>query len=61
MFLTLFSLPSLNNSDDAVVIKDDLGNVVDSIYYNLSWYADAAKQDGGWSLERKHNDCLPLF
>jgi len=50
------SLPSLNNSDDAVVIKDDLGTVIDSIYYNTSWYADTDKDDGGWSLERKHLD-----
>ena len=53
---TELSLPSLNNSDDAVVLKDDMGNTIDSIYYELSWYGDGAKEDGGWSLERKHND-----
>ncbi|MFT4600439.1 MAG: hypothetical protein ACI857_000613 [Arenicella sp.] len=50
------SLPSLNNSDDAIVIKDDLGTVIDSIYYDTDWYADPTKEDGGWSLERKHLD-----
>ncbi|OIQ37093.1 MAG: hypothetical protein BM555_01495 [Crocinitomix sp. MedPE-SWsnd] len=50
------SLPSLNNSDDAVVIKDDLGTVVDSIYYTTDWYTDPDKDAGGWSLERKHLD-----
>jgi Lamin Tail Domain/CHU_C Type IX secretion signal domain/Bacterial Ig-like domain len=50
------SLPSLNNSDDAVVIKDDLGTVLDSIYYTTDWYTDPDKDAGGWSLERKHLD-----
>ena len=50
------TLPSYNNDLDAVVLKDNLGNVIDSIYYNTSWYHDGAKDDGGWTLERKHPD-----
>lgn len=53
---TEISLPSLNNSDDAIVIKDDLANTIDSIYYTDDWYQDATKDDGGWSIERKHLD-----
>lgn len=53
---TELTLPSLNNSDDAVVLKDDMGNLIDSIYYESSWYGDGSKEDGGWSLERRHND-----
>lgn len=53
---TEISLPSLNNSDDAIVIKDDFGNTIDSIYYTDDWYQDASKDEGGWSIERKHLD-----
>jgi hypothetical protein len=48
------ALPSFNNDVDAVVLKDNLGNVIDSIYYNTSWYHDTSKDDGGWSIEREH-------
>ncbi|MEZ4923526.1 MAG: lamin tail domain-containing protein [Crocinitomicaceae bacterium] len=51
---TEISLPSLNNDADAIVIKDDLGNVLDSIYFTTAWYHDNTKTDGGWSIERKH-------
>jgi hypothetical protein len=48
------SLPSLNNSDDAIVLKDDANNLIDSIFYTTEWYQDVDKEDGGWSIERKH-------
>jgi len=53
------NLPSFNNSSDAVVIKSDAGILLDSISYDLSWYEDTDKNDGGWSLERKRlsNQC----
>ncbi len=47
------SIPSLNNSGDAIVIKNDLGTTIDSIKYDLSWYHDSNKDGGGWSIERK--------
>ncbi len=53
---TVAALPSFNNDGDAVVIKDNLGNLIDSLYFDLGWYEDAVKDDGGWTLERKHND-----
>lgn len=52
--ITTTGLPSYNNDGDAVVLKDNLGNVIDSLYFGLSWYQDAVKDDGGYSLERKH-------
>jgi hypothetical protein len=52
--ITTTSLPSYNNDGDAVVLKDNLGYVIDSLYFVLSWYQDAVKDDGGYSLERKH-------
>lgn len=53
------NLPSYNNSSDAVVLKSDLGLILDSIFYDLSWYHDSNKESGGWSIERKRlsNQC----
>lgn len=46
------SMGALTNSADAIVLKDQLGNVIDSINYDAStWYADDSKDDGGYSLE----------
>ena len=46
------NFPSLNNSGDLVLLKASSGLTVDSLNYSLSWYRDADKQQGGWSLER---------
>jgi hypothetical protein len=46
------SFPSLNNSDDAVVLYDNSGNKLDSIFYSIGWYHDTNKDGGGYSLER---------
>ena len=43
-----FSLPALNNTGDAVVIKDSLGVLIDSLSYLPSWGGNT----GGRSLER---------
>lgn len=53
------NLPSFNNSSDAVTIKNDSGLLLDTIHYDLSWYNDSDKDDGGWSIERKRlsNQC----
>ena len=53
---TEIALPSLNNTGDAIVIKDNFGNLIDSISYTDGWYQNTAKKDGGWSIERKHLD-----
>lgn len=50
--VSVSSFPSLNNSDDAIVLKSDLGVVLDSIYYTEAWYQDPSKEDGGYSIER---------
>ncbi len=47
----LSSLPSLNNTGDNLSIKNEQGILIDSLAYDLSWYQDEAKQDGGFSLE----------
>jgi hypothetical protein len=45
------SLPSLNNSGDVIILKDKQGNIIHQLNYNLDWYADNTKKDGGWSIE----------
>jgi hypothetical protein len=42
------NLPALNNTGDAVVIKDSIGIVIDSLFYLPEWGGDT----GGRSLER---------
>lgn len=46
------SFPSLNNSGDNIVLRDNLGNLLDSISYTDDWYQDANKESGGYSIER---------
>lgn len=43
--------PTLRNSDDQLELRDDQNNMVDYVAYDISWYKDNAKSDGGWSLE----------
>ena len=45
------SLPALNNTAAYLVLKDSSGNLMDSILYEDTWYQDAVKAGGGWSLE----------
>lgn len=49
--LGLGSFPSLTNTGDDLRLGDANGNTIHEISYNLSWYGDAQKEDGGWSLE----------
>ena len=49
-----FSLPALNNTGDAVVIKDSIGIIIDSLFYLPDWGGSA----GGRSLERISSDEL---
>jgi len=45
--IVTLSLPALNNTDDAVVLKDSLGILMDSVYYFSTWGGS-----NGRSLER---------
>lgn len=47
----LKGFPSLNNSNDALVVKDKNFTTIDSVNYDQSWYRDSEKEEGGWSLE----------
>ncbi len=45
------SFAGLNNAGDAIVLKSNLGVLLDSINYTDQWYQDPAKEDGGYSIE----------
>ncbi len=47
-----FSATALTNGGTSVTLFGPKGNVLDAITYAISWYGDANKEDGGWSLER---------
>ena len=51
LVLLVSSMPSLGNSEDAIVIKDDVGHTIDSVYYFSSWGGGNGK-----SLERLRTD-----
>lgn len=44
--------PSLNNSGDAIKLVNSQNALIDSVSYSDSWYRNAAKKQGGWTLER---------
>ncbi|HLU86314.1 MAG TPA: lamin tail domain-containing protein, partial [Taishania sp.] len=46
------NFPSLNNTEDDIVIQNGQGTVIDKISYTTTWYQDNSKKDGGWSIER---------
>jgi hypothetical protein len=50
--LDLSTWPTLNNSGDRLGLRDAMHNLIDSVDYQDTWYQDASKSSGGWSLER---------
>lgn len=50
-YVAVNSLPSLNNSGDAIIVKSKEGITLHQIVFNLSWYNDADKDDGGYTIE----------
>jgi hypothetical protein len=50
--LGVSSFPSLNNSGDNIYLKTNAGIFIDSVNYKDTWYKDAVKKNGGYSLEQ---------
>ncbi len=51
LVIPVTSLPTLTNSGRDLVLRDNLGNLIDSIYYDTDTYKDKNKEDGGFTLE----------
>jgi hypothetical protein len=49
--LGLNSWPGLNNDGDDLTIRDQTGKIIHNVVYDVEWYEDAQKKEGGWSLE----------
>lgn len=45
------NFPSLNNEGDVISLYAAEGRLIHAVGYNSSWYQNAVKSDGGWSLE----------
>lgn len=50
------SFPALTNSADEIILSNAQGDELLYLAYDLSWYRDPAKTEGGWSMERIGND-----
>lgn len=50
--LGLSGFPGLSNTGESIAIRNQNNTLIDSIYYNSTWYNDQEKMEGGWSLER---------
>lgn len=49
--LGVSSFPVLNNTSDKLEISDLLNNSISIVDYDLEWYKDPTKRDGGWTIE----------
>ena len=49
--LGLSPWPSLNNAGDVPTLKNESGVIINQVKYADSWYKDASKKSGGYSLE----------
>lgn len=47
-------LVSLSNPNDTIYLQTDNGTILDAAAYNISFYQNSKKNDGGWSLERRN-------
>jgi len=50
--VTVTSFPSLNNAGDDIILQDANEEPIDQLRYDLTWYQDEDKEDGGYSLEQ---------
>lgn len=55
--------PTLNNTSDVITLKNAKNETIDQVTYDLTWYKDALKRDGGYSLERVDftNQCSAFY
>jgi len=49
--ISVTSFPSLDNDGDQLYLKSNTGLTIHAVSYSISWYQNAVKSDGGWTLE----------
>lgn len=49
--ISVTSFPSLDNEGDIIILRDAGGRVIHSVAYDISWYQNELKKEGGWTLE----------
>jgi hypothetical protein len=49
--ISVTSFPSLDNDGDLVYLRSNSGAIIHAVSYSSSWYQNAVKSDGGWTLE----------
>lgn len=49
--LAVSSFPSLTNTADNLLLKNNIGSLIHYVPYTDDWYNDLNKKDGGWTLE----------
>lgn len=57
--LGVSSFPTLNNSGDNIYLKTNAGVFIDSVNYQDSWYRDAVKKNGGYTIEQINPNINP--
>lgn len=50
--LPVSSLPGLNNDADELSLVNGSGQSMEYVNFDISWYSDSRKAEGGWTLER---------
>jgi hypothetical protein len=60
--ISVTSFPSLDNEADQLYLKNNTGLTIHAVSYSLSWYQNAVKSDGGWTLEMidTKNPCVGI-
>ncbi len=55
-FLDVAGFPTMDDSQDAIFVKDSLGNILDKVLYTKNWHYDLIDSEDGVSLERINFD-----
>ncbi len=56
--IVMYAIPSLNNAGDHLWLTNQKGDIIHDINYDLTWFKDDKKKNGGWSLEMINMDNL---
>jgi hypothetical protein len=49
--LGVSSFPSLDNMGEQIYLRSKEGSIIHAVEYNINWYQNGLKKEGGWTLE----------